>query len=109
MRCTCLSAKGMLIGLGSTRAAPQPGRQELTNGARQDSRPTSPSTQYLRRIGALRELPGTVACRSSQTSRTDVAVPKKFPPEFKRDAVRVARRRDLSHAEVAADFDISVE
>jgi transposase len=37
------------------------------------------------------------------------AVPKKFPPEFKRDVVRVARRGDLSHAEVAADFDISVE
>ena len=37
------------------------------------------------------------------------AVPKKFPPEFKRDVVRVARRGDLSHVEVAADFDISVE
>jgi transposase-like protein len=36
-------------------------------------------------------------------------VPKKFPPEFKRDVVRVARRGDLSRAEVAADFDISVE
>ena len=36
-------------------------------------------------------------------------VPKKFPPEFKRDVVRVARRGDLSQAEVAADFDISVE
>ena len=32
-----------------------------------------------------------------------VAVPKKLPPEFKRDVVRVARRGDLSHAEVAAD------
>lgn len=32
-----------------------------------------------------------------------VLVPKKFPPEFKRDVVRVARRGDLSHAEVAAD------
>src|SRR3954470_4709636 len=39
----------------------------------------------------------------------DVAVPKKLPPEFKRDVVRVARRGDLSQAEVAADFDISVE
>lgn len=37
------------------------------------------------------------------------SVPKKFPPEFKRDVVRVARRGDLSHAEVAADFDISTE
>jgi transposase len=36
-------------------------------------------------------------------------VPKKFPPEVKRDVVRVARRGDLSQAEVAADFDISVE
>ncbi len=36
-------------------------------------------------------------------------MPKKFPPVFKRDVVRVARRGDLSHAEVAADFDISVE
>ena len=39
----------------------------------------------------------------------DVAVLKKFPPEFKRDVVTVARRGDLTHAEVAADFDISVE
>jgi transposase len=37
------------------------------------------------------------------------AMPKKFPPEFKRDVVRVARRGDLTRAEVAADFDISVE
>ncbi len=36
-------------------------------------------------------------------------MPKKFPPEFKRDVVRVARRGDLSQAGVAADFDISVE
>ena len=36
-------------------------------------------------------------------------MPKKFPPEFKRDVVRVARRGDLSVAEVAADFDISFE
>jgi len=36
-------------------------------------------------------------------------VPKKFPEEFKRDVVRVARRGDLSQAEVAADFDISPE
>src|SRR5262252_960975 len=37
------------------------------------------------------------------------AVPKKFPPEFKRDVVTVARRGDLTIAEVAADFDISPE
>src|SRR5215207_5863435 len=35
-------------------------------------------------------------------------VPKKFAPEFKRDVVTVARRGDLTIAEVAADFDISV-
>ena len=34
-------------------------------------------------------------------------MPKKFPPEFKRDVVTVARRGDLSIAEVASDFDIS--
>ncbi len=36
-------------------------------------------------------------------------MPKKSPPEFKRDVVRVARRGDLSQAEVAADSDTSVE
>jgi transposase len=36
-------------------------------------------------------------------------VPRKFPPEFKRDVVRVARRGGLSQAEVAADFGISEE
>lgn len=36
-------------------------------------------------------------------------MPKKFPPEFKRDVVRVARRGDLSQAEVAVDFGISTE
>lgn len=36
-------------------------------------------------------------------------MPKKYPPEFKRDVVTVARRGDLSVAEVAADFDISVD
>jgi transposase len=35
-------------------------------------------------------------------------MPKKFTSEFKRDVVRVARRGDLTKAEVAADFDISV-
>jgi transposase-like protein len=37
------------------------------------------------------------------------AMPKRFPAEFKADVVRVGRRGDLSIAEVAADFDISVE
>ncbi len=36
-------------------------------------------------------------------------MPKKFPPEFKRDVVRVARRGDLLLSEVAADFDVSPE
>lgn len=36
-------------------------------------------------------------------------MPKRYPPEFKRDVVAVARRGDLTKAEVAADFDISVE
>ena len=34
-------------------------------------------------------------------------MPKKFPPEFKRDVVAVARRREIPVKEVAADFDIS--
>jgi transposase-like protein len=36
-------------------------------------------------------------------------MPKKSPAEFKRDVVQVARRGDLTFAEVAADFDISPE
>jgi transposase len=36
-------------------------------------------------------------------------MPKKFPLEFKRDVVTVARRGDLTIAEVAADFDVSAE
>ncbi len=36
-------------------------------------------------------------------------MPKKFPPEFKADVARVARRGDMTLAEVAADFDISLE
>src|SRR5262245_12382971 len=41
--------------------------------------------------------------------REDVAMPKRFPAEFKRDVVAVARRGELTVAEVAADFDISAE
>ena len=41
--------------------------------------------------------------------RKDVSMPKKFPAEFKRDVVTVARRGDLTIGEVAADFDVSVE
>jgi len=37
------------------------------------------------------------------------AMPKKFPPEFKADVARVARRGDMTLAEVAADFDVSLE
>jgi transposase len=36
-------------------------------------------------------------------------MPKKYPPEFKRDVVLVARRGDLSVPEVAADFGVSEE
>jgi transposase len=34
-------------------------------------------------------------------------MPRKFPAEFKRDVVAVARRRTVPIEEVAADFDIS--
>ena len=34
-------------------------------------------------------------------------MPKKFPAEFKRDVVAIARRGQLSQAEIAADFGIS--
>ena len=34
-------------------------------------------------------------------------MPKRFPAEFKRDVVAVARRRTVPIEEVAADFDIS--
>ncbi len=36
-------------------------------------------------------------------------MPKKYPQEFKDDVARVARRGDLTLAEVAADFDVSLE
>jgi transposase len=36
-------------------------------------------------------------------------MPKRYPLEFKRDVVTVARRGDLSVNEVAADFDIAPE
>jgi transposase len=36
-------------------------------------------------------------------------MPKKFPPEFKRDVVSVARRGDLSVPEVAVDFGVAEE
>ena len=36
-------------------------------------------------------------------------MPKKFPPDFKRDGVRVARRGDLKQSEVAVDVGISEE
>ncbi len=36
-------------------------------------------------------------------------MPKKFPAEFKRDVVTVARRGDLTVAEVAVDFDVAAE
>jgi len=36
-------------------------------------------------------------------------MPKKFPLEFKRDVVTVARRGDLTILEVAVDFGVSEE
>jgi transposase len=36
-------------------------------------------------------------------------MPKKYPPEFKRDVVTVARRGDLTVPEVAHDFGVSEE
>ena len=36
-------------------------------------------------------------------------MPRKYPPEFKRDVVMVARRGDLTVPEVAADFGVSEE
>lgn len=36
-------------------------------------------------------------------------MPKKYPPEFKRDVITVARRGDLSVAEVAIDFGVAEE
>lgn len=36
-------------------------------------------------------------------------MPKRFPQEFRRDVVTVARRGDLSVSEVAVDFGISEE
>lgn len=36
-------------------------------------------------------------------------MPKKYPEEFKADVARVARRGDMTLAEVAADFGISIE
>lgn len=36
-------------------------------------------------------------------------MPRKYPPEFKRDVVTVARRGDLTVPEVAADCDVSQE
>lgn len=35
-------------------------------------------------------------------------MPKKFPPEFKRDVVAVARRGNTTLTETAHDFDISI-
>ncbi len=34
-------------------------------------------------------------------------MPKNFPPEFRRDVVRVARKGDSTRAQIAKDFGIS--
>lgn len=36
-------------------------------------------------------------------------MPKKYPPEFKKDVAAVARRGDLTVPEVAVDFGVSEE
>lgn len=36
-------------------------------------------------------------------------MPKKYPPEFKKDVAAVARRGDLTVPEVAVDFGVSQE
>jgi transposase len=36
-----------------------------------------------------------------------LVMPKAFPPEFRRDVVAVARRREASLAQIAKDFGIS--
>lgn len=36
-------------------------------------------------------------------------MPKKYPPEFKKDVAAVARRGDLTIPEVAVDFGVSQE
>ncbi len=62
----------------------------------------------LARHGAAAPLVDTSCARRGRGGE-DVNVPKKFPVEFKRDVVTVARRGDLTINEVAADFDISPE
>jgi transposase len=49
-----------------------------------------------------------LTCGPSDRRRM-ATVPKNFPPEFKGDVLTVARRGDSTVAEVAADFDVSVE
>lgn len=67
-----------------------------------------PGAGYNRaRQGLLQ--PGLTPLLWDEVPRRGCRCAEKFPPEFKRDVVRVARRGDLSQAEVAADFDISVE
>src|SRR3712207_7313163 len=50
--------------------------------------------------------PYTTLFRSVLAGRM-FAVPKPFPPEFRRDVVAIARRGEASVAQVAKDFGIS--
>jgi transposase len=50
----------------------------------------------------------TFYCGTWSRGRMSV-MPKKYPPEFKRDVVTVARRGDLSVVEVATDFGVAEE
>jgi len=52
---------------------------------------------------------GLLANRLTSSRGRMSVMPKKYPPEFKRDVVTVARRGDLSVVEVATDFGVAEE
>lgn len=48
-------------------------------------------------------------CAGFNACGEDVVMPKRYPEEFKRDVVAVARRGDLTIPEGATDFGFSEE
>jgi hypothetical protein len=56
------------------------------------------------RAKGLLQLRSTALTRH-EVLREGVAIPKNFPPEFKRDVVTAPRRGDLTVPEVAGDFE----
>ncbi len=66
---------------------------------------------FLRRVesSGLPQLLVDICFCGTRPRRKDVVMPKKFPSEFKRDVVTVARRGDLTIPEVAIDFNVSEE